>query len=405
MANTLYVDCVGGVAGDMLLAALIVAGAPLQAVQAGLPPVEGLRLDVERVQRCGVDATMLFVTCPPQHAHRTWHDVRVLIDTAEMPARPRTRAHAAFRLLAEAEGRVHGVPASEVTFHEVGAVDAIADVCGVAMALELLDVDEVVCSPLPLGRGTTTGAHGVMPLPAPATLELLRGAKVHGVARDGETVTPTGAALVASLAGSYGPMPSMTLGATGTGAGQRNPSDVPNVVRAVIGKRTGEPGVGHASIIETNLDDLLPELVPDAVEACFAAGALDAWTVPAGMKHGRPGFVLSAITRPHDEDAVARAMLRNTSALGVRVLHADHRSELDRTFRTVEVDGHTVSVKLGLLNGEVVNVAPEHRDCVEVARATGRTVKATWAAALAAAHHITVTHAHTAHTQEHHGHP
>jgi hypothetical protein len=379
----------------MLLAALIAAGAPLAAVQAGLPPVEGLRLDVKRVQRCGVDATLLSVTCPLQHAHRKLHDVRVLIDGAKMPPRARRRAHAAFRLLAEAEGRVHGVPASEVTFHEVGAVDAIADVCGVAMALELLDVDEVVCSPLPLGRGTTTVAHGAMPLPAPATLELLRGAKVHGVARDGETVTPTGAALVASLAGSYGPMPSMTLGATGTGAGQRNPSDVANVVRAVIGERTSELAVGHASIIETNLDDLLPELVPDAVEACFAAGALDAWTVPAGMKHGRPGFVLSAITRPRDEDAVARAMLRNTSALGVRILRADHRSELNRTFRTVEVDGHHVSVKFGILNGEVVNAAPEHRDCVEVARATGRTVKATWAAALAAAHQITVTHART----------
>src|ERR1700730_12093674 len=189
MANSLYLDWVGGVAGDMLLAALIVAGAPLEAVQAGLPPVEGLRLDVERVQRCGVDATMLSVTCPPQHAQRKLHDVRVLIETAEMPPRPRERAHAAFRLLAEAEGRVHGVPPNEVTFHEVGAVDAIADVCGVAMALELLDVDEVVCSPLPLGRGTTTCAHGVMPLPAPATLELLRGAEVHRVARDGETVT------------------------------------------------------------------------------------------------------------------------------------------------------------------------------------------------------------------------
>ena len=401
MANILYLDCVGGVAGDMLLAALVDAGAPLDGVQAGLPPVEGLRLDVERVQRCGVDATMLSVTRPPQHAHRKLHDVRALIDTAEMPPRARERAHAAFRLLAQAEGRVHGVPANEVTFHEVGAVDAIADVCGVAMALELLDVDEVVCSPLPLGRGTTTGAHGVMPLPAPATLELLRGAKVHGVARDGETVTPTGAALVASLAGSYGPMPSMTLGATGTGAGQRNPSMVPNVVRAVIGKRTGELAVGHASIIETNLDDLLPELAPDAVDACFAAGALDVWTVPAGMKHGRPGFVLSAIARPRDEDAVARAMLRNTSALGVRISHADHRSELDRTFRTVEVDGHNVRVKLGLLNGEVVNTAPEHRDCVEVARATGRTVKETWAAALAAAHHITVM---PVHTEDLHGH-
>jgi pyridinium-3,5-bisthiocarboxylic acid mononucleotide nickel chelatase len=401
MAKTLYLDCVGGVAGDMLLAALVDAGAPLVAVQAGLPSV-GVQLDVDRVQRCGVEATLLTVSCPEQHAHRRLHDVRALIDTADMPPRARGRAHAAFTLLAEAEGRVHGVSPDEVTFHEVGAVDAIADVCGVAMALELLDVDEIVCSPLPLGRGMTNGAHGVMPLPAPATLELLRGAEVHGVARDGETVTPTGAALVASLAGSYGPMPSMNLGVAGTGAGQRNPSDVPNVVRAIIGQRTGELATGHASIIETNLDDLLPELVPDAVEACFAAGARDAWTVPAGMKHGRPGFILSAIARPRDENAVARAMLRHTSALGVRIVRADHRSELDRAWRTVYVDGHAVRVKLGLMDGEIVNVAPEHRDCVAVARATGRTVKSTWAAALAAAHHTSETPLPTGDHSDHH---
>ena len=188
MAKTLYLDCIGGVAGDMLLAALVDAGAPLDTVQAGLPPLEGLTLGVERVQRCGIDANLLTVSCPPQHAHRKLHDVRALIDTADMPSRARSRAHAAFTRLAEAEGRVHGVPADQVTFHEVGAVDAIADVCGVAMALESLDVDDVVCSPLPLGRGTTTAAHGVVPLPAPATLELLRGAEVHGVTSDGETV-------------------------------------------------------------------------------------------------------------------------------------------------------------------------------------------------------------------------
>jgi pyridinium-3,5-bisthiocarboxylic acid mononucleotide nickel chelatase len=404
VTKTLYLDCVGGVAGDMLLAALVDAGAPLDAIRAGLPSVDGVRVqvDVERVQRCGVGATLLTVAFPPQHAHRTLHDVRVLIDSGDMPARARRRAHAAFTLLAEAEGCVHSIPADEVTFHEVGSVDAIVDVCGVALALESLDVEEVVCSPLPLGRGTTRGAHGLMPLPAPATLELLRGAEVYGAASNGETVTPTGASLVASLTSFYGPMPSMSLGVVGTGAGRRNPNDVPNVVRAVIGERTGELSVGHASIVETNLDDLLPELVPDAVEACFAAGALDVWTVPAGMKHGRPGFVLSAIARPRDEDAVARAMLRNTSALGVRISHADHRSELDRTFRTVEVDGHNVSVKLGLLNGEVINAAPEHRDCVEVARATGRTVKETWAAALAAVHHITVTPVHTEDRDGHH---
>ena len=384
MTKIVYFDCVGGVAGDMLLAALVDAGAPLEAIRSGLPPVEGIDVRVDRVKRGGVDASLLGVTCPPQHVHRKLNDIRALIDSSDMPPRARSRAHAVFEVLAEAEGRVHGVPADDVTFHEVGALDAVVDVCGVALALEALDIDEVVCSPLPLARGTTEGAHGVMPLPAPATVELLRGAPVYGISGQGETVTPTGAALVMSLARSFGPIPSMTLGAVGTGAGSRDPDAVPNVVRAVIGEDSADVAVGHASVIETNLDDFLPELVPDALDACFAAGALDAWTVPAGMKHGRPGFVLSAIARPGDEDSVARAVLRHTTALGVRISRADHRRELARAWRTVEVDGHPVRVKLGLLDGQVVNAAPEHRDCVAVARTTGRTVKATWVAALSA---------------------
>src|SRR5947208_1657489 len=213
----------------MLLAALVDAGASLDTIRAGLPPVDGVQLDVERVQRCGVDASLLTVACPPQHAHRTLPDVLALIDTGDMPAGARNRAHAAFTLLAEAEGRVHGVPPDQVTFHEVGAVDAIVDICGVALALESLGVDDVVCSPIPLGRGTINGAHGVMPLPAPATLELLRGAEVYGVAGYGETVTPTGAALVASLAHSYGPLPSMKLATSATRARRTQPRNMPNV--------------------------------------------------------------------------------------------------------------------------------------------------------------------------------
>ncbi|MGH2937427.1 MAG: nickel pincer cofactor biosynthesis protein LarC [Solirubrobacterales bacterium] len=384
MGRLLYLDCVGGAAGDMLLAALIDAGAPLTAIEAGLPTVDGLGLEIERVARCGVDAALLTVTAPEQHAHRRLRDVRLLIDAADMPARARSRAHSAFELLARAEGAVHGEPAAEVTFHEVGALDAVADVCGVALALEALDVDEVVASPLPLGHGTTLGAHGVLPLPAPATLELLRDAPVYGVGRAGETVTPTGAALVASLATHFGPLPAMRIAAVGTGAGQRDPDDVPNVVRALIGERSGGPAAGAASLIESNLDDLLPELVPDAAAACVAAGALDVWTVPATMKQGRPGFVLSAIARPDDEDAVAKAMLRHTSALGVRITRAHHRLELERSWEEVEVWGQTVRIKLGILDGTVVHAAPEHRDCVRAAAATGRTVQAVWAAALGA---------------------
>ena len=294
MPNVLYIDCVGGVAGDMLLGALIDAGADADAVRAALP-VDGVALELTRVERGGVSATKADIRCDEQHAHRTWPMVRTIIDSAEMTPRARKRAHRAFELLAHAEGRMHDVPPEEVTFHEVGALDAIADICGVCTALELLEVDDVVCSALPLGPGVTNSAHGVLPLPAPATLDLLRGAAVRGIQEPGETVTPTGAALVAALASSYGCLPSMTLTWIGTGAGTRDSAHVPNVTRVLIGPRAAVQTGAGPLLLETNLDDLLPELVPDAIEACFAAGAKDVWTSPVTMKFGRPALVLSAL--------------------------------------------------------------------------------------------------------------
>jgi hypothetical protein len=384
MTSCLYLDCVGGVAGDMLLAALIDAGASLDAVRADLP-VPGLEVRVHAVERRGVRALALRVDAVHDHAHRTWRDIRALIDAGTMPDGARLRAQAAFALLAEAEGKVHGVAPDEVTFHEVGGLDAIADICGVTLALEDLGIGDVVCSALPLGRGIITSAHGLLPLPAPATVELLHGAQVFGVDTPGETVTPTGAALVAALASEFGPLPRMTLTATGSGAGTRDPEHVPNIVRALIGQRTDpHPVQDGPLILETNLDDLLPEFVPDAIEACLAAGAVDAWTTPAGMKNGRPGITFSALVPRASERDVAEAMLRHTTALGLRVRRTEHRWALDRVFDTVEVCGHPVNVKVGLLDGKVLNVKPEHRDCVQVARATGQSVKAVWAAALVA---------------------
>jgi uncharacterized protein (TIGR00299 family) protein len=381
---SLYLDCVGGVAGDMMLASLIDAGASLDTVRSGLP-IAGLDVRVERVERQGLAALALTVVTGHDHAHRNWREVRALIDSGSMPERARARAHAAFCRLAEAEGRVHGVAPEEVTFHEVGALDAIADICGVALALEDLGIDDVVCSPLPLGRGVTRGAHGLLPLPAPATVDLLRGAKVYGVDAVGETVTPTGAALVVSLASSFGPTPPMTLAAVGSGAGTWDPDHVPNVVRSFVGEPASAPMRQEGPLIlETNLDDLQPEFVPDVIEACLAAGAADAWTTPALMKYGRPGLTLAALVPAAEERSVAEAILRHTTTLGLRVRRTEHRWALEREFRTVQVEGHPVNVKVGLLDGDVVNVKPEHRDCVRVARETGQSVKAVWMAALVA---------------------
>jgi uncharacterized protein (TIGR00299 family) protein len=384
VSRVLYVDCVAGVAGDMLLGALLDAGAadPRPAL-AGLG-IEGFELDRERVTRHGTTATRATVRGAAGQPQRDWASIRDQIAAAGLPARAAARAQDAFRRLAVAEGRIHGVDPERVHFHEVGAVDAIGEVCGVALALESLGVDRVVCSPLPVGRGFTDAQHGRVPLPAPATLALLEGAPLHGVELDFELVTPTGAALVASLADSFGPLPPLVLEAVGYGAGTRDLAERPNVVRVMLGTAAGAPE-RPVSLVEANLDDLLPELAPDAAAACFAAGALDVWTTPAQMKHGRPGFVLSALARPDDESAVATAILRETSTLGVRIARLD-RVELERESRTVAVAGEPVRVKVGRLDGRVVNLAPEHADCERAARITGRPVKTVWAQALAAAH-------------------
>jgi uncharacterized protein (TIGR00299 family) protein len=370
----------------MLLGALIDAGADLERVRAGLGtlPLENLEIDLGSAERHGIRAARVRVEGTSAPGHRTWSDIRQVVDSGALPERARRRAQEAFRGLAEAEGRIHGLPPEEVHFHEVGALDAIADICGVALALEDLEVDRVVCSPLPLSRGMIDAAHGRLPLPAPATLELLKGAPIYGVDLDVELVTPTGAALVAALQPAYGPLPPMRLEAVGYGAGSRDIEAMPNVVRVLIGEASSGPAAtSSVSLIETNLDDLSPELVPDAAEGCFAAGALDVWATPAQMKKGRPGIVFSALARPADERVVAEAIMRETSTLGLRIAQLG-RWELDRELQTVKVAGEPVRVKVGRLDGDVVNVAPEHDDCAAVARRTGRPVKAVWAEALVA---------------------
>ena len=390
MSRLAYVDAVAGVAGDMLLGALLDAGADPEYVRSGLASLalDGLALETTTTSRHGIAARRVSFAAAPEHdVHRNWADVRALLDGAALPARALERAHAVFAALARAEGRVHDVAAETVRFHEVGALDAIGDVCGIVLALEDLDIDELACSPLPAPRGLIDAAHGRLPLPAPATLELLRRAPLYGVDVSVELVTPTGAAVVAALAVEFGPLPAMHLQTVGYGAGTRDLEELPNVVRVLVGERdrlAGGDGVREdVMLIETNLDDLSPELVPDAAERCFAAGALDVWVSPAQMKKGRPGIVFSALARPADERAVAEAILRETTTLGVRVSPA-RRWELAREWISVEVDGETIRVKLGFLDGQAINAAPEHDDCLAAARRTGRPVKELWGAALAA---------------------
>jgi len=386
MTRIAYLDCVGGLAGDMLVSALLDAGAPAEILtdlpgQLGLGPVDVV---VERVERQGVGGLHVEFVVSHDQGHRDWQTIRSLLESATLSEPVRARALGAFRRLAEAEGDVHGVPPDDVHFHELGAVDTLMDICGAVALLDALGIDAVACSPLPVARGHVAAAHGMLPLPAPATLALLRGAPLYGVETGGELVTPTGAALAAELVTAWGDLPPLTLETVGVGAGTRDLDDRANVVRVLIGETTTSAAAHPVTVLETNLDDLNPELVPDAAAACIAAGALDVWTVPASMKKGRPGIVFSALVRPADESAVARAILEHTSALGVRVIRL-YRYELDREERTVQLSEGTVRVKIGRLDGRVVNIAPEHDDCATLARKAGRSVQSVWAAALAAA--------------------
>jgi pyridinium-3,5-bisthiocarboxylic acid mononucleotide nickel chelatase len=382
-----YLDCIGGLAGDMLLAALLDAGADVERLRA-VPEalgLDGVEIAVDRVERQGIGALHVRVgSATSDRAHRHYREIRTIVEQAELPTRARSQALDTFARLAEAEGQVHGVPVDEVHFHELGAVDTLVDVCGAFVLLDDLGVDRVACSPLPFARGLTHAAHGVLPLPAPATLGLLEGAPLVGVETQAELVTPTGAAIAASVVETWGSLPPLVLERVGYGAGTADFADRPNVVRVVLG--IGTPAAtGEVVLLETNLDDLVPELVPDAVERCFAAGALDVWTVPAQMKKGRPGIVLSALARPGAEQEVALAMLEETSALGIRIARL-HRYELEREERVVEIAGGRVRIKVGLLDGRVVNVSPEHDDCSALAKETGRAVKSIWAEALALAY-------------------
>jgi pyridinium-3,5-bisthiocarboxylic acid mononucleotide nickel chelatase len=385
VSRVAYLDCVGGLAGDMLLAALLDAGADLESLRdvPGALGIDGVEIAVERVERQGIGALHLSVVAPDDTFSRDYREIRGLVETADLPERARARSLDTFRRLAEVEGRIHGVAPDDVHFHELGSLDTLVDVCGAFVLLDELRVERVASSALPFARGLTTAAHGTLPLPAPATLALLEGAALVGVDTEAELVTPTGAAIAAAIVDEWGALPPLTLDAVGYGAGTKELADRPNLVRVVLGTEASRP-TGRVVLLETNLDDFAPELVPDAVERCFDAGALDVWTTPAQMKKGRPGFVLSALARPEAQAAIARVLLEETSALGVRVARLD-RYELDRDERIVDVVGGSVRVKVGLLDGRVVNLAPEHDDCAALARSTGRSVQSVWAEAVARA--------------------
>jgi pyridinium-3,5-bisthiocarboxylic acid mononucleotide nickel chelatase len=382
-----YFDCFAGIAGDMALGALLDAGGSEEALRAGLAgvPLDPFALGVAAVERGGIGATRVTVRPQGPPAARTWGTLRGTLEGADLPAPVRERALATFTRLAEAEARVHRVPAEEVHFHEVGAVDAVVDVVGTALLLHDLGVTEVWASPVATGTGVQRGGHGVLPVPAPAVLELLRGVPVHGGGVAAELTTPTGAAILAASARRFAELPPVRVARVGYGAGSRRHHELPNLLRVVLGERVGEAAGGDGGLVlEANIDDMTPELAPWVLERLFEAGAADVWFTPIHMKRGRPGITLSVLCSPGTDAAVRELLWRETSTLGVRGLPV-RKWMLERRVVEVELPGGKVRVKLGLDGGRVVNAAPEYADCARLASQTGRPLKDVMARAQAAA--------------------
>ncbi len=362
--------CFSGIAGDMALGSLVDAGADLALVERELVtlPVGGWSLEARAVQRSGLAATQVVVHVRESPVVRTHAHIVGLITEARLAPRARRRALSAFSRLAEVEGRLHGLPPAQVHFHEIGGTDAIVDIVGTCVALEILGVDEVRASPVAQGCGMVRTSHGLLPVPSPAVVELLAGAPTYGTDVPVELTTPTGAALLAALAGGWGPMPAMRVGRIGRGAGSREIDGRPNVVEVIVGETaaTGGTSPGHpVSLLETNVDDVTGETLADTVAALMAAGAHDAWVTPVVGKKGRPAHVVSALTDPARSDEVRAVLVEQTGTLGVRVQQLV-RWTAARELDEVHVEGHPVRVKRS-----PAGLKAEHDDVVHVAACLG----------------------------------
>ncbi len=388
MTTVAWWNCFAGIAGNMALGSLIDAGADLEAIERELValPVGGWTLETEEVLRAGLAATHVRVRVGETHVVRTYSHIVGLLTEARLPDRARERALAAFLRLGTVESRLHRRPLSQVHFHEVGSTDAIIDIVGTCVALEVLGVDEVRSSPVAQGTGMVSSAHGLLPIPAPAVVGLLAdaGAPSFGTTVPMELTTPTGAALLAGLCRGWGPMPAMTVTASGFGAGSREIDGMPNALQVVLGSCV-EPAPDHAQpvvVVEANVDDVTGEILGATLTALMAAGALDAWITPVTAKKGRPGQVVSVLCEPSAVAVLRRVLGEETGTLGVRA-STWQRWPSTREFGTVEVDGYPVRVKRG-----PSRIKAEHDDAARVARLLGQPVREVTRRAEESAHRL-----------------
>ena len=397
----LYFDCFSGISGDMVLGALLDAGLPFDELKRALGslPCRAIDVHASRVLRAGVSATKFVVhehdrpPMPAQHgtmAMRTRHgharriahpppeppEIFSLIDTSALSAPGRERAKALFQRLAEAEAAIHQMPVEQVHLHEVGALDSIIDIVGAVFGLEWFGADRIVSSPLNVGGGMVQSAHGLFPVPAPATVKLLGDAPIYSGTVQKELVTPTGALIVSSYASAFGPIPAMTVEHVGYGAGDNDFASTPNVLRVLVGRAAAsvQPGAERVVVIECEIDDMNPQLFGVAMDRLYAAGALEVFYVSVQMKKNRPGTLLTVVAPPERREALSEIIFRETTTIGLRYSEVD-RECLQRELVTVETPVGAVRFKLAWRDGRLVNAVPEFDDCAKLAAANNLSVK------------------------------
>jgi uncharacterized protein (TIGR00299 family) protein len=371
VAHICYFDAFSGISGDMTVGALADAGADEAGIADAVASLEaGATVSFEKVKRRGIAGTKYHVATEETKKHRHLSHIVKMIEKGNLTGGARQRAIAIFQKLGEAEAAVHDMPIEKVHFHEVGAADSIADIVGAAVALDSLGVETVVCSPINVGSGTVNTEHGVLPVPAPATARLLTGAPVYSRGPEMELTTPTGAAIAATLAARFGPMPAMKIAAAGYGAGSKDFTEHANVLRVVTGELTGADEALTVDVIEANIDDLNPQVLAYTSERLLEMGALDVAMQPLMMKKGRPGTLLRVVARPEDREALAQVIFSETSTLGIRMHPAERRVQA-RSFTEVETPYGRVKIKVSSEG----SYAPEYEDCRKIAAQSGVALK------------------------------
>lgn len=373
-----YFDCFSGASGDMILGACLNAGLDLEDLRHELDrlKVAGYTLKADAIRKQGFAATQFEVQVEPgtDKPHRHLKHIRQILDDSALPEPVLERAMSVFNRLAEAEAAAHGTTVEKVHFHEVGAIDAIVDVVGACVALDRLGVERVYCAPIPTGHGTVHCEHGVMPVPAPGTAALLKGVPLAECDEPGELTTPTGAAILTTLAAGYGPMPAMTVERIGVGAGRRDGKTRPNILRVFIGEAAATPEEDEADeivVLETNLDDITGEVIGYVHDRLFEAGAVDVFTSPIYMKKNRPATLLTVLAPPALREQLESILFTETTTLGVRRYSA-RRSKLARQIETAETPYGTIRIKVGRRGGQVISASPEFEDCRRAAQESGR---------------------------------